>query len=267
MKKSILTTFLCVSLTGLFSQEGPYVSFNSGVAFSAAPDAIGQVNTTTSGGDFTNTNIYGTFGRGVNLTLRAGFKNSQHFGVDLGVNYLLGFKSKIGEVSSSSSEGMTETKHSLLRIMPGVVFATDNAALTLYSRTGLVLPVSSSAVREQNLTSSGTTTYQKTESTGGFSLGYFGAVGVSVKAAESLKIFAEVEGINLRVKQKTAVLTEFTVNNNDQLGSLNTQDKEALYVDEVTSADNTNTSEPRKVLAQTINYSSLGFNIGLRFNF
>lgn len=267
MKKILLPLFLITFSSALFSQEGPYVSFNSGVAFSAARDAIGQKNVTTSNGDFTNTNIYGTFGNGLNLTLRGGFKYSQNFGVDLGVNYLMGFQSRIGEVESAVSEGNTETKHSLLRVMPGVVFAIDNAALTLYSRTGLVFPLFSNGVTDQSLTSSGITTFQKTESTGAFSVGYFGAVGVSVKIAESLKVFAEVEGINLRIKQNTAVLTEYTIDGSDQLGNLNTQDKEVEFVDEVTSADNTNVNEPRRVLAQMQNYSSLGFNIGIRFNF
>lgn len=266
--KKILLISSAIIVSGLgFGQEGPYVSLKGGMAFASSKNTIGTKNVTTSSGDFINTNIYGTFANGINITFNGGFKNSQHFGFDLGVNYLLGNKSIIGEVESPVSEGQTTIQNTLLRIMPGVTFSTDNSALTLYSRIGLVLPVFSNSVREQTLTSSGTTTFQKTEGTGAFSIGYFGAIGVSVKVADNLKIFGEAEAINLQIKQKTDVLTEYTVDGADQLGGFYTQDKETEYVDEVTSSDNTDLNKPRKILAGMLNYNSLGFNIGIRFNF
>lgn len=270
MKKIIITGCLATLSFLAIGQTGPYVSFNTGVAFAAAGDALGQENVTQDNGDFTNTNIYGSFGNGLNLTLRGGFKMTQNFGAEMGVSYLYGFRNTIDEQNAPASEGYTKTRSTQVRLMPGIVMETSNEALTVYSRMGLVLPLGGKTKAEDyNLVTSPseTETIIKNETTGAFSVGYYGGLGISLKIGDNLKFFGEVEMINLRIKQKSSVITEYTVGDNDVLSTLSTQQKETEYVDEIGSGDNTNNDEPRKRLASTSNFSSLGLNFGIRMNF
>ncbi len=267
MKKIILASLLLSSSFLAKSQEGPFVSFNTGVAFAATPDALGVTTVTTSSGDFTNTNIYGTFGNGLQFSLRGGFKMSQNFGFELGVSYLSGFNSTVRDATGPNSSDIIKAKSTQVNLKPGVLFETSNDALTLYSRMGFVLPVGGKTTVNQETEFTGTQTNIKTENTGAFSLGYFGGAGVSIKMGDNLKVFVEVESVNLRIKQKTSVITEYSVDGSDQLSSLSTQNKETEYVDAVSSSDNTDINQPRKILANTTNFSSFGFNVGVRFNF
>lgn len=270
MKRIILIGCLAFfSFLGM-GQIGSYVSFNTGVAFSAARDVVGKKEQFVSNNDNSNTNIYGSNGNGINLTLRGGFKPTQNFGAELGVSYLYGFSNTIDEKDGSVSEGYTKSKSSQLRLMPGIVMETSNESLTIYSRLGLVLPIGGKTKTEEyNLVTSPNKieTLIKTEITGRFSYGYYGGVGVLLKIADNLKAFSEVEMINLRVKSKTGIITESTENEVDILATTPTRIKEVEYVDEVTSGDNINDDEPGKRLAFKSNFSSLGLNFGIRMNF
>lgn len=270
MKKLALILIVFTSFT-TYSQVGPFASFHIGYAFPSSKDVIGSKTVTTTNGDLTQTNIYGTFGTGFNATLKAGFKQTQNFGVEFGTNYLYGLKKTLQDDAGPNSSTLVQSQTSQLRVMPGVVLETSNAALTIYTRLGAVVPLMGKTftTSENSVTTGQSTnvTIIKSETTGALSMGYYGAGGVSLKIKDKLKVFAEVELVTLKVKQKSSVITEYTVNGTDQLGSLNTIDKETEYKDSYNSADNTDPDRPKTVRTSKVNFNGASINIGVRFNF
>ena len=269
--KTLFTFFFSLIAFVSLSQIGPYASFNAGFALPFASDVVGVKTVTSTSGDLTETNIYGSYGTGVNATLKVGFKQTQNFGVELGTNYLYGLSKLIQDDSGPNSQTTVKTTNTLIKIMPGVVLETSNSALTVYSRLGFVIPISGATYSDyMNQVTTGSSTNEtiiKSKSTGAMSLGFYGGVGVSLKIGEKLKVFGEAELTGLSIKQKSSMLTTYTVDGNDILPSLDTRDKETEYKDSFNSADNFESSQPRTARAQKINYNSLSFNIGIRFNF
>lgn len=270
MKKLALILIVFTSYT-TYSQVGPFASFHIGYAFPFATDTLGTKIRSTTNGDLIRTNLYGTFGTGFNATLKAGFKQTQNFGVEFGTNYLYGLRKITNEFSGSNSSVIEKSQTSQLRVMPGVVLETSNAALTLYTRMGAVIPLMGKTFSESKaISTTGQSTnefIEERESTYGVSVGYYGAGGISLKIKDKLKVFAEVEFVTLKVKRKSSILTKSTVNGTDQLGALSTFDKETEYKDSYNSADNTDPDRPKTVRTSKVNFNGASINIGVRFNF
>lgn len=272
MKKLLSLTVILSIYSTVFSQNRYYVSFNTGYAIGASKDAIGKSSQTFSNGDFKTANIYGTYGVGLPFSLRAGSKVNENLTAELGFSYLMGTNITTDKSTSPNTESTSKVKGNQIRVMPSLMFTGKNEALHLYGRIGLILPVGASSKSEQvtlgqDIGGNSSETIFKYDRTNAFNIGYFGALGVSVKIADNMHFFAEAELINLRMKQKTATLTEFTVNGEDKLETLTTQQKQTVYVDEVTSEDNVKINEPQTVRAQTQNFSSVGLNIGIKLYF
>ena len=272
MKKIILILAVLITSLSVFSQKRYYISFNTGYAIATSKDAIGKSSQTFSNGDFKTTNIYGTYGGGIPFTFRAGSRINDNLTAELGFSYLLGNNVLTDESVSPNTESNTKVKGNQIRVLPSLVFSGKNEALHLYGRIGLVLPVGASSksvqiTSGQDIGGGASETILKYDKTNAFAIGYFGAVGVSLKIADNMHFFAEAELINLRMKQKTSTLTEFTVNGENKLETLTTQQKQTVYVDELTSSDNTKIDEPLKIRAQTQNFSSIGLNVGVKLFF
>jgi hypothetical protein len=268
---ALLLAFFTISVS-TFSQGRYSVSFNTGYAISTSKDALGKKSHTFSNGDFTTSNIYGTYGAGIPFTLRVGSKINKNLRAELGFSYLLGNNVLKDESVSTSTESSTNVKGNQIRILPSLLFSGKNEALHLYSRIGLVLPIKASSkstqiTSGQDIGGGIKENIQEYEKTNAFGLGYFGALGFSFKIAENMHFFAETELINLRMKQKTSVLVLETNDGVSILSNYSTKDKEKVYVDELTSSDNKNSNEPLKLRAQTQNFSSIGLNFGIKLLF
>lgn len=267
----ILFSVFLISLS-TFSQKRYYVSFNTGYAIGASKDAIGVDEKNFSNNDVIKTNIYGTYGVGLPFSLRAGSKVNENLTAELGVSYLMGTKITTNRFTSQNSESTTTVKGNQIRVMPSLMFTGKNEALHLYGRIGLMLPIGTSYKSTkytfgQDIGSGIKENRQEYETTNAFNIGYFGALGVSVKIADNMHFFAEAELINLRMKQKTSILVLETNDGVSILEKHSVYHKEKVYVDEVTSSDNKNNNEPEKIRAQTQNFSSVGLNVGIKLFF
>jgi hypothetical protein len=273
MKNIILVSFLSVLSISSFSQDKRiYVSFGGGYALSTTQDAIGKSSQTFSNGDYVTTNIYGTYGKGIPVTLRGGMKVNEKLAFELGASYLLGTSILTDKGIGTATETNTKVKGTQIRVLPSVVFSGKNVGLHLYGRVGLVLPVGSKYESVQttsgiDIGGNASETIERKELTNAFSIGYFGALGVNLKIKDNMFVFGEVEHVSLRMKQKTSVLTELSINGADQSGTFTTQRIETIYVDEITSSDNTKIDEPLKLRAQTVNFGTVGLNLGVKYLF
>jgi len=272
MKKIVMTMGAFFALSGAIAQ-GPYASLSVGYAGGTASDVIGVDYNVTSATAFTKKNIVGTYGSGVPVTLGLGYMFTEHMGFDLGINYFAG-----SEVTSDitntffGSKSITTSQGYQIRIIPQMVISTgsDNA-LSFYAKTGFVLPVSGETTFMVDAVdaTSGTPvpTVVKGESSGSFSFGYTGSLGASYNLSDNLSLFGELQGINLRIKGESRTLTSYVYDGNEVISTLPESATKTNYVDELNQSSNSDPLKAVDALATTTNYSSFGFNLGIKFNF
>lgn len=266
MKKIILS--LGAFLLGLgASAQGPYASLQFGYAMGSSKEVIGS-NYSMSGSTSTTTNVYGTYGAGIPITLGLGYNVNDNIGLDLGINYFMGSEQTVSEVSYTGYSSITKVSGYQIRLIPSVVVSSGfSNDFNMYAKAGLMMPVS--GVTNFNMVEDmgGIETITEGENHGQFSIGFTGALGANYKLSDNLSLFGELQGINLRVKSGTRTITRYEVGGTDYTSNMTTSQLETEYVDEVSSDDNTDANSPTKALASTANYNSLGLNIGVRFNF
>ncbi len=267
-----------------------YVGAHAGYSFSTAPSVLGTAsNSNTSASPATNStaNIYGSNGAGVNFGINAGMMFSEHFGIDLGFDYLSisPQKTETSNSTGAASNNVSSytTSGTQIRVTPSFVVAAGKEGLKPYARFGVVLPVAGSTITDVSSVttipsiSKTYTTTVKSETTGQFSLGFNSAVGINFALGEKLNLFGEVALTTLSIKAAKTTYKAF--NSEDLLGTttladLKTIDKETVYVDELNTSSNNsnynstvNQDKPLDDLAKTANYNTLGINVGVKYSF
>lgn len=272
MKKVMMTICAFLTLSAATAQSA-YASLSVGYAAGTASDVIGTNYNVTSATAFTEKNIVGTYGGGIPVTLGLGFMFTEHLGIDLGINYFLGsvVTSDI-QTTFFGSESTTTSQGNQIRVTPQLVVSTGSEnTISFYAKTGFVLPVGGGTTFKVDAidASSGTpvTTVVEGESAGAFSFGYTGTFGASFNLSDKLSLFGELQGINLRLKGTSQTVTSYKVNGSEIVSTLPASVTTTNYVDSINETSNTDPLQPTESLAETTNYSSIGFNLGVKFNF
>ncbi len=91
------------------------------------------------------------------------------------------------------------------------------------------------------------------------------AIGLEYLILEKLWLYAELEGNMVNYFPAAATYTRYITNRQDITAHLSTHDKEIIFVDQYSDAGNKSASEPRKMLPVHFSFSSIGFNVGLKY--
>jgi len=233
------------------------LGFKAGLALPSHSADLG----TTWDGTSTTTN-YGTFGKGIPVSLEAAYFFNENIGVQLDATYLLGLSVTANENTVAGSVAKDYSKTTQFRLSPQLVIKTE---MGLYTRAGLVLPLLGKTTRysdnESNSAFLGAKTRVEVEAKGKFSLGFIGAVGYQFGLSDKLSIFGEIEYVGLSIKRKTTEVTVFEINDVDQLANYTILTGNNALVD----YDDVTTPGDNKSQGTKSPYHSLGFNIGVRF--
>lgn len=274
MKKLILPV-LAVMAFGTVSAQ-----FNLGVSVGYGLGSPGQFLGTDEQHDavgLTNSKaIYGTLGNGLQANLTPGYMFGEHFGIELGLNSFFGSETTTHKETHPSGT-LTETmKSSQFRITPAFYIKSGGEKMSVYARTGLLIPLLGSVKYESNDNSSpGVSVVQASTTTGKVALGYTGAFGLNVHFGKKFGFFAEVGANSLRVKSKETEVTKYSINGNDFLGSVPAYNKDIKYVDELNSSSNnfstnptgSTLTSPSEELRQIANFSSFFVQVGIKLTF
>jgi len=272
MKKFVLSIATMLTVSGAMAQ-GPYLTLGAGYAGGTSSELIGTNSNQTSLTSYTEDGIYGTYGSGIPIGLSFGYMFTENLGFELGFNYFMGnmvtsstSKSFVGDDVTTSSKGYQ------IRVLPQLVVSTssDNA-LNLYSKFGLVLPVSGKTTfKTEGMTFNGVGTSSllvEGNSTGSFSMGFTGSFGTTFNLSDNLSIFGELQLINLRIKNATQTITKYEVAGNDILPLMDEEDVSTEYVTTLNQDSNNDSNKPNKVIGSSTNYNSLGINVGIKYKF
>lgn len=273
MKKLILPVLAVMTLGTASAQFNLGISVGYGLG---SPGHVLGTNTTTTASSYNEENIYGTLGSGIQANLTPGYMFGDHFGVELGLNGFFGSKTTIDEATVPTGTYEHIQSSSQFRISPAIVIKSGGEKVSAYARGGLVLPLMGSVQSEiNNSTNPSAITEVELKTTGKVSLGYTGAVGLNVHFGQKFGFFAEVGANSLRVKSKETEITKYNFNGSDVLGTMDTYDKETVYVDELTNSSNntstnptgTNQNSAKEDLRQVANFSNFFIQVGFKITF
>ncbi|MDP1726967.1 MAG: outer membrane beta-barrel protein [Bacteroidota bacterium] len=261
--------------------QGPYLTLGAGYAFGANNFLLGTESTTNSNsGGFTSTQtvLNVGLGKGINMGGCLGYMFNKNVGIELGVGYLLGSRIMVDastDVSSSGSidKSTTEWQCRSLRIIPAFKVCGGSDKINPYLKFGLIMGMMNSAMEYNNSeTTSGSTinrSVREVKYTGTTSFGILGCAGVNYKLNSKIMLFAECNLLAQSFTLAKSVITKDETNGKDNLASMTTNQKETIYSKEVTFDSNATVDKgsPKKGLAFSLPFSSLGINVGIQIAF
>lgn len=265
MKKFLLIiSIACCLLPDAFTQKY-YLKANFGAAL---PLASQKYINMPSDNESDAVNV--SFGKGMNLGAAFGYVLNKNFSAELQVNYLLGVNTSLNTFAAQSSGNAeniytTKLKGNSLSITPSLVFETELGKFNPYVRMGLMLALPSFNISENK------DTVRVTKYKGGLAPGLNSALGLSYKLNSKIALFGEFNFISLSYAPIKSEITSLEKNGKDILYNLSTWERQAEYSNMLTidnsSSAVTDLNQPRQELKQKYPFSSMGINIGIKYNF
>ena len=242
-----------------------YVNLNAGYNFNSAP--FSSENSMSNGSSSTTYDrVDISLGKGANLDAACGYMFDKHFGTELGVSYLFGGTTTLTN-NSTSSKSTTNFSSSMFRIMPSVIMSAELGKIHPYAKLGVIVGSGSFTRTVDNNVTSGSTNFTSTKYDGGFAFGYFSGFGANYKINEKISLYGEISIISMAYAPNKGEVTESKTNGVDMLPNMTIRDKQTEYSDNYTYDNNSssNTSVPRKLTKASLPFSSIGFNLGIRY--
>lgn len=273
MKKLILPVLAVMAMGTASAQFNLGISAGYGLG---SPGHVMGTSTTISGTSYSEKNVYGTLGMGIQANITPGYMFGEHFGIELGLNGFFGSKITIDQASLPSGDYKHMQSSNQFRITPAFYVKSGGEKVSVYARTGLLMPLMGSVKSEINdNTTPGAQTVMQLRTTGKVTLGYTGAVGLNVHFGKKFAFFAEVGANSLRVKSKETKLKMYTIDGTDMLPNIPTYSKETKYTDELTNSSNnlgtnpsgTDPNSAKEDLRQIANFSSFFLQVGIKITF
>jgi hypothetical protein len=221
-----------------------------------------------------------SFGTGVSFNAGLGLMITKYIAVDLVGFYTVCKQQELqSEVHMQDVLGYKFNGYSnytmqgtVYGIKPALTFTMPGKKLRPYTRIGAIISMTSlNEYMKMNVTTDNpnylpwggmeyTLKYKK-RLTVGLNL----AVGLEYLILQRLWLYAEIDGNIVNYSPTGATYTQYIVSREDITSMLTVHDKEILFVDSYGDKDNKSDNEPTKMLPVHYSFSSIGFNIGLKF--
>lgn len=273
MKKSLLI-FSTLFATVLCSHDADAQNVYFGVGGGYATGLASQTMTFNETGFTNNEHFYetvkGTYGKGINFGMFAGYMFNPNISAEFGISYLAGGKTKRHYVKESSGIEDLVLSAKMIRITPSLRMTAGDGKMKPYMRIGMVVGVAGKITENDTWTDTGCncgnseTTW---EYTGGVSFGATSAFGGNYTINEKISLFGELNFIAQSWAPEKGLMTKSMFNGADELPNKTTNQKEIDFVKSYTTTSPTNTSAPTTQMKNYSSFSSIGINIGLTYSF
>lgn len=292
MRKLATSMLFLIMISGAVMAQSIYFRAGTGYGLPIASSSIGDmlVRTDVSSGTGTTyanslKSVKASYGSGLDFNFGFGYKLNQNFIIDLNFQYLLGRKYETGDTysyvagnnGSYADNDVTTTSAKGLLMNPSVIFSAGFGKAAPYARFGLIggMPtVTDKRVRYYNGDGVDSTIF-KGEYTKGLAFGFQSAVGMNWKLSEKLDLFTELNFVALTYYPGEYNLTESTrgtgnskVDNTfDNLPNIPVNQKSTVFEKKFDPATaNTDATKPTTAIQKSMPFSSVSFQIGIRYN-
>jgi hypothetical protein len=267
MKRKILVASISILFfyTHGFSQKS-ILKFQIGYGLPLASSPVGQ-NTQVGSSTTTYTGVYGSYGSG--LRIEAGYIHvlNDRFNLEMDVAYLIGKSFNL----SYSGNGTTQNQNNSSRfyeISPLLRVNLGGNKIKPYAAVGPVFGLGSVIVNNTGTASGGTITSSE------FQRQYSGSVAIGAKSVFGAELtqgrfifYAQVALIAMSYSPDKSEYTKYTLNGTDQLSNLTTYQRQTVYKNSVTAANNgsPDPTKPSESLKFYFAYSNVSLNAGVMF--
>ncbi len=267
MKKQVFTALALVGLLSpAFGQL--YIRANVGYNLPMNAQVIGEnVNEAYNpdfGSDGSSEVVYGSYGSGLALNVAIGGNLKGNLGYDVEVGYVLGKKytttyNYTNDWYDYHEEYKTTRYARSFQFAPTLSFTAGTGSIQPYTRVGPVIAITK--LTEETEASETGQYKMVTESTGGLSVGFKGALGVTFNADSKIQFFIETNLTSLAYAPTKGEITQYTINGNDALESLSDEQRKFKYKDEIKNDDYSSQEKVKSALG------SFGVQAGIKFSF
>lgn len=312
---TVILCFLATSLTYAQDDSGSskkfHVRVDIGYGFGAGVNSsVGETTLESLGSEITNagspdatqSNIYGSYGKGLNATLSFGHKFNDFFGAEMGFSYLMGSSQQTKDISTSTGVfDKSETYTRQFRLKPALIFEAGKGKIVPFSRMGLVIPVAGASYGERDsnnpagLSAAVPLLYPnavafrgESKAKGKFGIGFEGGVGARFNLSDNMAVSGELFYTSLRVKRNSYEVTKAVLVDADgtetnvlellALGGVyqHTEYKDEInatelanYQAEIDAANGEYGSEayPAWSLREDALFNAIGINVGFTYRF
>ncbi|UFH51998.1 hypothetical protein [Spirosoma sp. KNUC1025] len=251
----------------------PYLIFKTTYAFPASSLKIDEAVATVNKRTFTQ-GVYGSYGKGLNLSLGVGKMLNPTFGVELNAQLLLG--SALTTTYSSDADSTSGSVSSRVRgviLKPFIVVRNSGDLLSIYTKLGLAIVTYARRYEQLDLQTiiDNSDYHLSTEATdiSKPKVGFAACFGLSFRISESISLFVEANGQILSLPITKGHYTKYTLNGKDGLPTMKTSEKSWVYERSTTSDPNAqaNDSKPGVQLYDPAYLSNVGVGAGFIYHF
>lgn len=266
-KQNIIACILALFTFNLFAQKNFYVKLNGG--YNMGIISYNGSNQTQSGTVTSYEKVPFSLSSGIQFGGAAGYMFNKFIGAELGVSYLIGNTVSMMDKSNTSSTSENVSSR-LLNFMPSLVITPGFEKLNPYAKFGLSLGSASITDKMETTNNNGssiTTSTQTRVFDGGMAIGFMGTLGMSYKINDKVSLIGELNIASVSYSPTKSEYTEYKQNGIDMLPSMPKSQKNVEFVDSY-SQDNNSQSDPnspRKSIAPSFPFSSIGVNIGVMY--
>jgi len=276
MKKIYVMVLAICMMAGTLNAQKAYVRLGvgGGVGLKQYEGSTWADETRTSTSDNVVIKSMG-LGGGFNANLAFGFMLSDYVGIELGVNEFIGLGNKIHSSSTNSSyDYSSDAKLSgmMLQLIPAIIITPGLEKVNPYARLGMSIGILPSVVMKDNSTSTGGESLKATSSSednvklyGGVALGFTAAGGIDFNLSEKLAFFGEIVFNGITYAPAKGKYTKYTVDGVDKLATMTTRDKEWTFEKKYDADEVIPEGSPDKKPKQSVNFSNVELNIGIKF--
>jgi len=213
------------------------------------------------------TNTFSKLGTGFGFSVAAGYQWLPHLGFEVGLGYFMGMQTNL----LSSYDATETTNGSLFQMVPSIVFSTKLGRLQPYLKTGLIMALpevyGEDIQYDRSNPNQTIVTDSKFKYYNGLALGVHTALGCNLPLMDNrFSLFAEVSLNDIGYVPDRIMIYAQTVNGVDDYSQMTTSDKEGIFRRTLSLNNSSNSDKPTDLSQTLIPFSSLAFNIGLKWN-
>jgi hypothetical protein len=270
MKKKFLAgAFLCLLAGQTYAQsKGSYVKLGAGYQFGIARQAMQYHDYEFSGSYLIESDTRHSLQTGIMPLASFGYMFNENIGFEVGVNYLIGKSSEIHqefEDQNGSQNHLMKMSSNSLMVTPSLRFAVPlSKNVSIYSRSGLVIPVLSRVKKNQQSAYAGIGESHDIEINSvlknHFTFGFSGALGFAFRTSKKTTFNVELAGQMLSLWASKEEIKSFKVDKTERKPSDYGYSTGTIYVTDI-SVD----GKSGNALTYQSPFHSLGINIGMAF--
>jgi len=271
--------FLFIAFLLIFSAanaQGTYVGFLIGYGAPGSETILGQNSESNNPGNtFSNENVKGSYGSGLNFGIHGGYMFDNTFGLELGAKYLFGNKYTFTDNSILSPNVTDNFEDKIygrsLMLVPAILIEFGEARIRFFIKGGAPFGIMNKITDKstETFSSPGTTDVRLRtfEYTKGLSIGFTSTLGMEIPLGTNSFFTIEATNDYINWAPKKGAYTEATLNGADELASMTTDEKQFEFVDKVDQTMNTSDSQPTQELRFYFPMNSFGIAVGMHFAF